>query len=267
MTPFVPPVSDSGSGFDTGGESADDGTGAESDADSSGGEDASGGMAAASDDLVYIFRREDEYGDARANNREETGETQDVVAELVSMEGKAIESYFAAAAIELAREMELLLLAVRSDHERLEHSLNSLREEYLLREPSEWTPLRNFLREMFETGNREKNSVNRVIGEMNRQIQEFKNPAEDKRDGMLTESLRELMDSASRRSGETGALAKALDALADLLRDSRQRGASVPSEYDMAALFDKTFETARNEWHSREVRNDPMGKELAAFKD
>lgn len=267
IDPFVPPIVDGGQGGDSGGQ---DGAGADAEsADAiSGGEDGGSGAVAANDgDLVYIYRRDDEYGEERGPLEKEQTGTTDVVAELVGLDEKAMQSYFASMAFELARDMEALLQTVRSDHEKLEQSLSNLREEYLQREPAEWSAAKAFLRTMFETGNREKIAIDRVIGEMNRQIGDFKSLADSKRDGMLTESLRELMDSASRRSGETGALAKALDALADLLRESRQQNAPVPNEADMAKLFDSTLEEAKANWLSRDVRNDPMGKELISLKE
>ena len=258
--PFVPPIIDGGQGGDSYGEAGD---GPDS---GNMGDDVADGSADAADGgdaLVYIYRREEEFAEGSDN----AGDVRDpdlVEAELIAVEDRALETAATAAALELMRDMESLLQSVRGERELLEQVLAQLQQEYLLRNASEWGALREALRRLFESGNREKDAINRVLGEMHRQIGGYKRVSSEYRDGMLTESLRELVDSAARRSGETGALAKALSAVVNLLRDSRLHNDAPPSEPELSELFAASHANAREHWLARAAHSDPMGRELAA---
>ena len=255
-----PPAVDNGSP-DSGGGDGDAGADAGDEASQEGdaATDAAGG-----DDLVYIYQRDGEAEAVEMRGGVDGGrEVAEVEAEIVSAEDRRVESYAESAALALARDMEFLLQAVQEDREVLEQSLARLREEYMLRDASAWTGLRGLLSGLFESGNRERDAVNRVIGEMRRQMDEYRVMPGDRRDGMVTESLRELIDGAARRSGETGALSRALDAVVRLLSDSRTKGSPPPSEAELAAAFEASLSAARAAWHAKAALSDPMGRELA----
>ena len=265
--PVTPPTVDIGqpgsdaSGGDASGDSS--GMGGDSDAGGEGSGDAVG-----QDDMMYIYRREDEGGER--NDGGGAGENKDgavQVVEAVLVDEKAVETAAAAAALELTRDFEALIASVREDKKLLEVSLARLQNEYMSRGAEEVRGIRDALRELFSSGNREMSAVNRVLDEMNRQLGEYKNLPVARRDGMLSESLRELLDIAARRSGETGAMSEAINAIADLLENSRRSGESLPPADRLAAVFAETHETALARWLARAARSDPMGKELAAAKD
>lgn len=236
--------------------------------DEDGSEDASGEQAdadadadaqsVAGDDLVYIYQREEETeGEVDANTDKGDKEADDVEAEMVAVEDKDIESFVHAAPLELLREVEIILNAVRSDRVLLETLLASLREEYVARDFSDWQGLRGLLRDIFESGNQEMSAVNRIIDELNRQLEEFRTVSAVRRDGMLTEI-------AARRSAETGAFAKALEAVLEALRNSRQGRSALPSEDALSALFYDAISQSKESWLAQNSAIDPMGKELAA---
>ncbi|MDR1744364.1 MAG: hypothetical protein LBS30_01265 [Planctomycetota bacterium] len=250
------------SGIDAGGE-ADSGTDAGGDSDS-GGE--GGDTAAGGDDLNYIFRQENASGDEDASDDAETGQSGDGMSKteaeiVVALEDRTMESAAAVTAVELAREVEFLLTSARSERDVLLGSLSRLQEEYLRKSGRVMDEdFRALLRRLFESGNREKEAMNRIIAEMNKQLNTYRAFDPAFRDGMLTESLRELVDSAERRTGETGALSQAIEAVVLML----SREGPLPDAKEAQAAFDKTYADALQKWHEKAELSDPMGKELAA---
>lgn len=178
-------------------------------------------------------------------------------------EEKSIESAAEAAAFELARDIESTINMVRGDRNILLQALDMLREEYLTRDTAEWSDVRGALRDLFDAGNRELDAINRVLDQIQRQAEEYRRAPAEFRDGMLTESVRELVDSANRRSGETGALSDALNSVAALLREKRQTEEAVPSERELVDLFNRTHDQAMSKWLVQSGKNDPMGRELS----
>lgn len=273
--PPPPPPPPHGGGESGGGETGGETGGGESGGEGDGGGDSGGegdsgdaGDAPGGDDMNYIYHQ-DEDGDsdddgsdaesARNDNRQDQTEAEIVVA----IEDRTMESAAAVTAVELAREVEFLLTSVRSEREVLLNSLSRLQEEYLRksgRVPDE--DFRALLRRLFESGNREKEAMNRIIAEMNRQMDVYRTFAPEFRDGMLTESLRELVDSAERRTGETGALSQAIDAVVRML----SREGALPETEEVSAVFEKTHAAAIRKWHEKAELSDPMGKELAVME-
>ena len=82
---------------------------------------------------------------------------------------------------------------------------------------------------------------------------------------MLTEGIRELIESASRRSGEAVALSRSLDRASALLQDSRTGNLPPPDAAAFAAAFDKTRLSELAAWREKATRIDPMGKNLEAY--
>lgn len=224
----------------------------------------SGGDAVSGQDgflHVHIEEPNDDVWDVRDTDakREATDAAEDVV---VRIEDKRIESAGEALMLEIMRELDSLIHVVRGDKNQLLRAIDYLRLEYSLRDASDWAELRETLRRLFETGNRELEAVNRVIDQMQNQASVYHSLDAARRDGMLLESLRELMDSTVRRSGETGALSGALNAVADLLRESRRSGA-VPDSGEVDALFQRAYDAAIAQWEAQLARTDAMGRELA----
>lgn len=218
----------------------------------------------ARDDLVYIYRREDEADAAGDADKAEDGDEATVTVEKIeNIEEKHIESAAEALALEIARDLEIMMGLVREDRNVLGRALDMLREEYLNRDPAELAGIRDALRNLFDAGNREMDAVNRILDQMRTQTAEYRKAPPDLRDGMLIENLRELIDSATRRSGETGALTEALNTVATLLREKRQSGLPVPDSVEFMEVFTRTYDQSMANWHARSGLNDPMGKELA----
>ena len=265
LEPVIPP-SEPGSGdADSGGDGETDASDA-SDQSDAGGDAGPEGGDAGGDDLVYIYRRdgEDEAAEDDGEDVEDKKDVATVEAELVEGGMRLVETAAEAAMMELGRSAEVLLSAVRGEREILMGSVTRLQNEYLLRGAAEYAGLRTLLREIFDMGNREKDAINRILTQMNRQMAVFREFTPELRDGMLTESLRELMDSAERRTGETGAFSQAIDAVTRLLVEARQNGRPVPSADDVSGLFDEAHAEAMQRWLAKAELSDPMGKELAA---
>lgn len=262
-----PPIIDAIPGGDSGADAYESGNDADMSSEASdgaNGADANDGAVSGQDDLVYIFRREDDGSGDNAGvlagiSKEVDDETEDVL----YVDDRLIESAAEAAMLELVRDFETALTAVRGDMDALSQALVLLREEYLSRESGDWIAVRAVLQEMFESGRQELAAVNRVIDQMNRLGEVFKNLPAERRDGMLKESLRELIDSAHRHSGKAGALSEALVAVGKLFRESRLEGGVAPSEVVVREMFAQTHENALDGWAAKAERIDPMGRELS----
>lgn len=261
----LPPIFDSGSDADSSngdtGIGDGDGSGQESGEAEAGGGDADNASGSAGDNGYYIFTREEEEELAPAQGPDRPAEAVEV--EEVQVQDRMVESALASTLMELSRDAETLLAATKLERDSLANALTRLQEEYLSREVGDWRDLRSTLQEWFSQGNREMRAVNRVIEEMHRHMAEFHNHSLDRRDGMITESLRELMDSASRRGGETTALSHALNAVADELRDSRLDNQPPPAPETLTGIFSRTISEATEGWLARSAKEDPMGRELA----
>lgn len=253
-----PPVNPPGGDGDSEGEAEETGDDAGESGDSPA--DAPGG-----DDPVYIYRRDEspdeEYGDRPGPGDDADAEA--VVIELVESEDGAVASAAGAMALELVRDLDALLHTMRTDREVLLQSLTALQLEYLRRGFGHDGPVRDFLRELFEMGEWEKTAINRVIAEMRRHVASFATLSPAQRDGMLLESLRELRESAERRSGEMGALSQALEAVVELLGRWNENGLEA-SESEARELFDRVYAEAMAAWREKAERLDPMGRELSA---
>ena len=256
--PEIPPIIDNGSDNSTGDGDAQSGEAAEADA---------GGDAVAADGVVYVHR-----DDGVEEEFEEDEEIEDV---LVREEGDseredggaaasaAVESAAAAVGMELMRDAELLAQMVRGDRLALEKALVRLRDSYFGMSAGDKELARAFLRELFESGNKELDAVNRILHQMRVQIDAYQTVAADRRDGMLMESIRELLDSATRRSGETGALSAAMNAVCEFLEGKRADGGRLVDAAEAEGRFSDAYAQAMAEWESVAERNDPMGRELA----
>ncbi|MCD8140706.1 MAG: hypothetical protein LUE17_13170 [Planctomycetaceae bacterium] len=250
--PELPPPFNPSPGGDDGGDGPDDGD------DSGDGDEG--------DDPVLTYQELDALFDSGSDDdggyeeARDDGEP-DVVVELESAAEDGVDSAAAAMAAELMHEVEVLLSSVQGDREVLLQSLTALQMEYLRRGFDHDGALRDFLRELFERGDREKGSVNRVIVEMRRQLGAFNLLAADQRDGMLVESLRELIESAERRSGEMAALSRALEAVVKQLGEWHDRGVD-PDAAQARAVFARVYADAMAEWQEKAERLDPMGREL-----
>lgn len=261
------PLDPTPSPVDSGGGDGDGDSGGESDSGDNADQSDAGGEAGAEagDDLVYIYREDgEEEGAEQDADSEDKKEVATVEAEVVEGEARLMETAADAAIMELGRSAEMLLTTVRGEREILLVSLTRLQNEYLLRGATEYAGLRSLLREIFEMGNREKDAVNRIIAQMNRQMEVFRKFTPEQRDGMLIESLRELLDSAERRTGETGAFSQAIDAVTRLLAETRLDGKPVPSSDEVSGLFDGMHAEALSRWLAKAELSDPMGKDLAA---
>lgn len=275
--PVRPPVVDGGN---TGGDAGDSGGSSDAggDAGTDNGGDAgsdSGGDTAGSgdgdsadgvlggDDIVNTYRRDSEergVDQSGADNAARGEEPEDVV---VTIEDRAVDSASVAVAMELAKYLESYISTVQEDKAALELALSRLQAEYLLRTSGEWGDARFRLRDLFDSGNRELNAINRILEQMRRQIQEFKDYPADRRDGILAETIRDLLDGAERRSGETTALSVALNAVAELLQTRRLDAAPLPADAELAEAFNQAYERAMNEWLAKAAKSDPMGRDLA----
>lgn len=251
------PVNPPGGDGDGDSDSGDDND--NTDADSDSGNEAGGNAP------PFVFHREetpDENGDDRTDSADDA-EDEPLYIETTTTEDGAVESAASALAVELVREVEALLNTVRGDRQVLLHSLTALQAEYLRHGFGHTGPIRDFLRELFEMGEREKKAINRVMTQMRRQMDAFSMLSPQMRDGMLIESLRELVESAERRRGEMGALSQALEAVVKLLGQWKNNG-DTPNETDARTLFERVYADALAEWNEKAERLDPMGRDLTA---
>ncbi len=245
---------DSGSAGDAGDSASDAG-----DSGSDAGESADAGDG----DIVNTYQ-----GDGDSHDAESVGDVRVALEEekdstvVVALEERAVDAASVAVAMELAKYLESYITTVQEDKATLESALGRLQEEYLFRNSTDWEDTRDRLRELFESGNRELVAINRILTQMRRQIQEFREYPPDRRDGLLAETIRDLLDSAERRSGETNALTMGLEAVADLLQSRRADTAQIPGEAELAEVFNKAYEQAMNQWLAKAAKSDPMGKEL-----
>ncbi len=236
------------------------------DGDDSGGDDGDdAGDGDDSDAPILTYQDPDDFfegsdSDSDYEEASDQGEP-DVVVELETAAEDGVDSAAAAMAAELIHEVEVLLTSVQGDREVLLQSLTALQLEYLRRGFDHEGALRDFLRELFERGDNEKSAVNRVVAEMRRQLGAFNLLTADQRDGMLVESLRELIESAERRSGEMGALSRALEAVVRQLGEWHDRGVD-PDAAQARDVFARAYAEAMADWAEKAERLDPMGREL-----
>ncbi|MCD8352388.1 MAG: hypothetical protein LUC93_17425 [Planctomycetaceae bacterium] len=249
IRPPNPPNPGTGDGDDSGGDDGDD-----------------SGDGDEGDDPVLTYQEPEAIFDNTTDDDGDYEEARDdgepdVVVELETAAEDGVDSAAAAMAAELMHEVEILLSSVQGDREVLLQSLTALQVEYLRRGFGHEGAIRDFLRELFERGDREKGAVNRVIGEMRRQLGAFNLLTADQRDGMLVESLRELIEGAERRSGEMGALSRAMEAVVKQMGEWHDRGIE-PDAAQARAVFTRVYSEAMAEWQEKAERLDPMGREL-----
>ena len=229
-----------------------------------GGETGEGGGegGGSSDDLVYIYRREDDIQEETEDSNPQGSSAKDgPVDSVMVVEERVVETTAAAAALELVRELEYVYKSVRGDRETLGQALALLREEYLGRNSAEWAEAREVLRQLFDSGNREMEAVNRILEQMRDRMGEFRDYPSARRDGMMTESIRELVDSAARHSGEAGAMSRAIIAVAEYLGDNRRQGTGIPSADKIEEIFESVHSRELDKWLTQTERSDPMGKD------
>lgn len=180
----------------------------------------------------------------------------------VPLAENAAESPQAAAALELSHDFETAFTAIRADRNSLQAALSRLQEEYLARSVDDRAMFRENLKALFDSGNRELDAVNLILAHMHRELNGIRRIPADRLDGMLQESLRELMVSAARRSGETTALAEALNGVADILAAARRDNSVVDGE-TLDAAFARIHSISLGGWLERASRADAMGRDLA----
>lgn len=257
--PSPPPAVDAGTG--DGAEAGDSG---EADA-SDDGQDDGGSAGDQGDGVAYVHHGSEEGDDddaAGGNRRSAAGALEDVEEESgVRHEEKALETAAAAAALELMRDVEIAVKTVREDRVGLEKVLARLRDDYFELGDLDKGRFKDLVRDLFESGNQKLVAMNRILEQMNARMGEFRNLPSEQRDGMLTESIRELLDSASRRSGETGALSKALDAVCDFLEQRGSTGDAVDAD-ELARVFNAAHAESMAAWQELASRSDPMGRDL-----
>lgn len=254
----------------TPGSSSSDGDSGGDNGSDFGGETGEGGGESgggASDDLVYIYRREDDIQEeVEESDLEGSGTKDGPVDSVVVIDARVVETTVAAAALELVRELEYVYKSVRGDRETLGQALALLREEYLGRNSTEWAGAREVLKQLFDSGNREMEAVNRILDQMRDRMGEFRDFPSARRDGMMTESIRELVDSAARHSGEAGAMSRAIIAVAEHLGDNRRQGTGIPSAEKIEEIFESVHSRELDKWLARAERNDPMGKDWSGVE-
>lgn len=276
IPPVVPPPPPSDSG-DSGGDAGDSGDSGENGSDSgdsaeSGADGESGDSAdgLGSDDLAFVFQSDDSAdsaesagADADADAESAENAAAEEADEAEARDG-AQESAAAAEQLELARDLEFLLTAVQNDKDILLSHIGRLESEYLARNPGEYGELRGYLRRLFDLARQEEDTVNRILAAMNREMEVFRSTDPANRDGMLTESVRELIESAERHSGEMGAYSSAVEAVAGLLASRRADGLPPPSDAEASSLFAAEYESALSAWQASVDAQDPIGRDLTA---
>lgn len=263
------PTDETGESTDDTGEGSESGDSGDS-SDSSDGESGDGGDLGG-DDLAYVFQdigddgMDTESSSEAADSGEESGEAAEQ-ADDDNGDGDTPATAAAAEQLELTRDMEFLLTAVQNDRDVLLGLIGRLESEYLARDPEDYGELRDYLRRLFDMGKGEEDTVNRIIDAMNREMDVFRAAAPGQRDGMLTESVRELIASAERHSGEMGAYSRAVEAVADVLADRRLNNLPPPSDGETSALFATEYEAALSAWQASTERVDPMGRDFTAMR-
>lgn len=164
---------------------------------------------------------------------------------------------------DIQNETALAMETVRQDMTALEKSLTFLRDEYLAYPSEIWSEAREALKTVFAMGAEEVRTLNRVLALMGGQLSAFKQYPVERLDGVMTEGLRELIESSTRRSGETTALAEAISSIAAVLRERRLAGAAAPGAAEFQAMFQPALDKAVEKWHAIAERRDPMTMDWA----
>lgn len=204
---------------------------------------------------IITDTREEEYDD-------DGGEATPVLAELsvVEQAPDAPDDAFLQESLELFRDVEIALLGVREMTRTLEKAMDSLARQYMSRPPSSWSdPVRDSLRDMFAGAQNEKAELEAIARLLAGQTEAYASVAPERRDGMLTESIRELADNAARTAGEADALARALDKTAATLSGPEDGEAG---DMLLGERFAADYGKFHGEWLERFALRDPMGKEL-----
>lgn len=253
LPPSPSPTGDGGGDGSDAGESDASDDGLDGDGSSSG----EGGEA-----VAYVHHGNDEGDDdvsAGKSGESAAGTMEDGEGEfVVRAEDRAVETAAAAAALELMRDVEIAVRTVREDRMDLEKVLARLRDNYFEMGDPDKGRFRDMLRDLFESGNQKITSLNRILEQMNARMEDFRKLPAEHRDGMLTESIRELLDSASRRSGETGAMSRALHAVCDFLE--KNDGAADADK--LAEVYNAAHAESMAAWQELASRSDPMGRDL-----
>lgn len=224
-------------------------------------------MAGAAPSLAgpqYVHNRDDELAE-REPASDVVDEEDKVVDVSVELDGHLPEAGVLALG-ELVREYEAALALVVNERDLLERSLEKLLLEYKQRPIGEWDGSRHLIREIFESGNREIVAIDRITGQMHRQMSLFRGLGPERLDGMLTESVRELIDSAERHSGETLALSHAVNSVVKELSETRAAESVAPDGERLEDIYRHSYERQHAEWARENARQDPMGKELSTYQ-
>ncbi|MCC8165325.1 MAG: hypothetical protein LIQ31_04040 [Planctomycetes bacterium] len=85
-------------------------------------------------------------------------------------------------------------------------------------------------------------------------------------DGMMQESVRELLLTASVRSAETNALARAFREVAQFLQEERAAGRADLSDAELAAIFETARHEALAAVQADNALKDPMRQEWVQYQ-
>ncbi len=269
LPPILPPVTGDGDGSGESGDvpgESENSSGGDTPGSEPGNESESGGADSMGPDyMAYIYNR-DEESDAEAAAATKQGDEADLESGVVAvLEERVAETAAAAIMVELAGDLESLLTTVRGERETLAFFLGRLRDEYLLLSRDERRDLREALTVMFTMGDEEMQALARVLGQMHKRIRDFKTLPLSHHDGMLADSLRDLVTSASRLTDETSALSRAVDMVAERLRLARVEGKAFPTDHEMLDTFEREYGALMDKARAIAAKRDPMGRELLRF--
>lgn len=255
LPPIIPDPSPSGEG---------DGTGTDGDAGMPGGD-----AEAPSDDGpgwygAYDEQDEDEDIDAGSagsssasgiqNAREDAGSDQPDEVE--------VEAAFAPGG-EVIHEAALTLREIKAAHAALAAAAGRLHAEYALIPARQWAEqARESLAGIFDAGNHWKTRLANMDRLLSAGAEQMRLTPPERRDGMMREAMREVIDSSARHAGSAKAYAAAMDSLALELRQAREAGLAAPEGDAIAAAFAKAHEANEAKWRELALRHDPMGREL-----
>ncbi len=276
--PILPPDPGDGPGNDPGDGPGDgpgsDGPGADGPGDpgsgpgaSDSGDGGNGGEGGDGLEVGFIEQTTDDSA-VEAEVRGEANRIEEPIREETSNSDHRpeLESAEAAAIAALSLDFEAMYEGIQSDRTALEDAMAILHDEYRLLYPAVVEVARGPLRQMFAYGGDEIVRLRTIIDLMERQMSGFRSRPAALVDGMMQESIRELLITASVRSAETNALAKAFREVAQFLQDERAAGRTELSDAELASLFENARQEALAAVQADNALKDPMRQEWVQYQ-